>query len=96
MDIGWIEELLQMYFTLCETELLGKDLVLEDPESILAALVPLCCLGCKWAASWASVGGAISSVVMGTPTVGCRGRQQILVVEWHIKSELWKGQLFPL
>lgn len=36
-----------MYFTLCETELLGKDLVLEDPESGLADLVPLRCLGCK-------------------------------------------------
>lgn len=40
-------ELLQMCFALCKTELWGKDLVLDDPQSVLAALVPLCCLGCK-------------------------------------------------
>lgn len=62
-----------MYFALCERELLGKDLILEDPGSIVADLVPLCCLGCKRAASGASAGGAISSVVMGTRTVGCQG-----------------------
>lgn len=81
-------ELLQMCFALCKTELWGKDLVLEDPQSVLAALVPLCCLGCKW--------------VLMEPSLLWEHRQWVpakaagmLFVGWDGKSELWKEWIIP-
>lgn len=82
MDFGQRWVLLQVYFK-TETGFLGKNWTLEHSGSVLAALDPLCCSGCPWAA------GSVEHLLCcyGNTSSGVPGKAtEMVFVEWHVKS----------